>query len=289
MARRRIARPSIGHADPSSITKSQSTAAVSGRQGSRTTVPRSATAENFGKPLSKLLHGERVISSPPRNDITSVLTPVPVAPRPLATPATLPRRAPLISGISIWMTRPPCSRSRSPISPARAGRGWTSASDGMAGTLLASQPRRSRGTLSGGRGIGEFRHVVLDEDLGRVPDPLRVPDREVDHQRHPDGVPDGDDDAREVERVGQRADELEQLDAQGGEEAGHEEDDAEDREQQVLDHVELAAALPPEVGDAGDVHRDVDRQDGAGDNGAEQREGGRRRVLLAEPEREGRP
>jgi hypothetical protein len=121
-ARRRISRPSIAHGDPSSMRKSHSTAAVSGRQGSCTTVSRSGTAENFGKPLSKLLQGESVISSPPRNDMINVLIPVPVGPSPFGRLAILPRTVPLMSGISIWITRTPCSRRRSVISRPLAAR-----------------------------------------------------------------------------------------------------------------------------------------------------------------------
>src|SRR5262249_8231640 len=110
-----------------------------GRHGSGTTVSRSGTAENFGKPLSKLLHGESVISSPPRNDMISVLTPVPVGARPLGRPAILPRTAPLMSGISIWLTWTPCSRSCPVPTLACAERGPWASSSGMSVTLLADR------------------------------------------------------------------------------------------------------------------------------------------------------
>src|SRR5215469_3068857 len=137
------------------MTKSHSTAAVSGRQGSGTAVSRSGTAENFGKPLSKLLHGESVISSPPRNDMISVLIPVPVGPSPFDRLAISPRTIPLMSGISIWITRTPCSRRRSEITRARDPRA-SSRPDSI--TLLAC--------------------------------PAIQADREVDHKHDPSGVPD---------------------------------------------------------------------------------------------------
>src|SRR5712692_1715725 len=286
-----MCRTSMSHGDPSSITKSHSTAAVSGRHGHCTTVSRSGTADIFGNPLPTSLHGEIVISSPPRNDMTRLLTPVPAGASPLCMLATLPRTVPLISGISIWMTRTPCSRSRSPSSLACSERRWRFSSWAISIPSAAGNVGWRHDVAPAGSALRcHLSYVsVVDEHPGGVADPVRVPHREVDHQHDSDAVPDADNEAGQAQRIGQLTDKLEQLNPEVGKETGHEQHDAEDREEQVLDHIELAAPLAPEVGDAGQVDGNVDRQDRTGDDRPEQGERGRRAVLLAQPDGEYQP